>query len=115
MTDEVAFQEKFGCTKEEYADKMAIRMQALLSKRLSPESQEVALERALEQAHRIVEAQFKKYVDEGVVTDWRIVVRASGEYQVRIVVPDEFVATFRNKGFYVDSAATSEGADPRDR
>ena len=72
-------------------------------------------QRALEQAHRIVEAQFKKYVDEGVVTDWRIVVRASGEYQVRIVVPDEFVATFRNKGFYVDSAATSERADPRDR
>lgn len=101
--DADAFKEKFGCTQEEYADRMARKLRgALAGKEDSQDA--VRLEVAIAQLREQLDRHFRQSVSEGIVKDWTLVISKNGDCQLKVVSVKEYVDLFRKRGFDVTEA-----------
>lgn len=94
------FKAKFGCTPEEYADRLSGKMRAVFERREDKKESE-RLKRAIASLRDELDHHFKQAVSEGVVKEWTLEIKHDGSCQLRLTAVKEFAPMFRGRGFTV--------------
>jgi hypothetical protein len=102
MTPE-EFSAKFGCTPDEYAERVRTRLTAALGRKAHEENSAVLAAR-IDDLRLTLEKHFHEFVKEGVVTDWSLTISKNGDCKLKIVSVGEFAEMFRRKGFEVEES-----------
>lgn len=100
MTPE-EFQAKFGCTPDEYAERMAVKMKGVLGRKDAEQDAEL-IKASLGRLREELDRHFRHALSEGIVKEWVLTVHSNGDCNLKVVSVKEYADMFRKRGFQVE-------------
>lgn len=99
--DHEGFFKKFGCTPEEYSEKLNVKLRDVLERKAAQEDEAVLLAAVRALQHHLTK-HFDPLVMEGIVKDWSLTIARNGECQIKVVSVKDLADMFRGRGYQVE-------------